>query len=483
MARVLMIGYGPLPQRGLKLFMAPSLRTRHLLHAVLEGGHTVNLFTLPLPGTEGPEGEVAAMTPDTYEGLTYQRFANHSGEFAIRALNEQVIQLKPDAIVGVNTYPSYIGAMLSTTTPLWCDLHGYWMAEMQARCHAEADDSRLIGAWAIERTIVRRLDRFSASSRPQLHAVLGEMATIGRLNKYTFNYPFGAYIPIAAHRWEEETEGPDAHRPILRGPVVPEDAFIILWSGGFNLWTDIPSLVDSMNQLMGRFPQVHFVSTGGKLDGVDTRTYQVFEEAVAESAFKDRFHRLGWVSSEKIPKIYREANLGINIDGPNYETLFGARNRLNAMAAEGLAIMTTLGTEISEWLVDAEAAISAPMGDAEAIAGAIEPWVEKPAELRNYGRRAKGLMEKEFNYSATTRSLRSWLEHPANAPDNAAKIKQSADELADLNGISINALEGQAVLLETYDPRTLLQTKRELDALRKRLWYRVYQKVRRVFGE
>ena len=69
MSRVMIIGYGPLPAKGLKLFAAPSLRTRHLLHAALEGGHSVYLYTLPLPGTEGPEGEVAAMVAAEYEGL------------------------------------------------------------------------------------------------------------------------------------------------------------------------------------------------------------------------------------------------------------------------------------------------------------------------------------------------------------------------------------------------------------------------------
>ena len=78
MARVMMIGYGPLPAPGVEVVMAPALRTRHLLKGVLEGGHAVNLFTLPLPGIEEAAGDDHAMVPEQYEGLHYQRFTSHS---------------------------------------------------------------------------------------------------------------------------------------------------------------------------------------------------------------------------------------------------------------------------------------------------------------------------------------------------------------------------------------------------------------------
>ena len=82
MSRVMIIGYGPLPAPGMPYTAAVALRTRHLLKPILDAGHTVNLYTLPIPGTEGLEGEISAMVPDNYEGLTFQRFTNHSAEFA-----------------------------------------------------------------------------------------------------------------------------------------------------------------------------------------------------------------------------------------------------------------------------------------------------------------------------------------------------------------------------------------------------------------
>jgi hypothetical protein len=71
--------------------------------------------------------------------------------------------------------------------------------------------------------------------------------------------------------------------------------------------------------------------------------------------------------------VYREADVGLNVDGPNYETLFGARTRILAMAAEGLPVATSVGTELSEWLDDARAALSWQMGDADSLSKPSSP--------------------------------------------------------------------------------------------------------------
>ncbi len=451
MGRVMIVGYGPLPRAGLTYMAAPALRTRHFLKPILDAGHTVNLYTLPLKTPPGPEGEMSAMVPDSYEGLSCQRFTNHDGEFAVAQLTEQARQIKPDAIVGVNTFPSFVASRLPVRVPLWVDLNGFWMAEMQGKCRTEGSDHWLSYAWTVERTIVRRLDKFSAVSRPQLHAVLGELGSVGRLNQYTFDYPFGHHIPNAAYHWDAGA-GKDAPAadPILRGPIVPTDAFVVLWSGGFNVWADIETLVETMNLLMARYPLVHFVATGGRIEGHVSRPYEEFEERVGASPYKDRFHLLGWVESEKLPAIYREADLGINVDAQNYETLFGARNRINAMAAMELAVATTVGTEVSEWLDEAKAVLSAPIGDPKALAGVIEPWIEQREGLRTFARNALHIMKRDFSYKRTTRKLIDWLSDPQFAPDNRVKIERGGDDLADLADLALNPLEEEALLMARH---------------------------------
>jgi glycosyltransferase involved in cell wall biosynthesis len=463
MARVLIIGYGPLPRLGMPYLTGASLRTRQLLKPIQEAGHTVNLFTLPIHGTEGPDGDVPAMVPDSYEGLGFQRFTSHSGEFAIKMLREQARQLAPDAILGINTYPAYLGAMLELPIPLWADMPGYWMAENQGLCWIHQDDSRMAEAWAIERTILRRLDKFSSVTRAQLYAVIGELASVGRLNQYTFEYPFGHFVPNACCRWSElkpddrraksaepPPPGRGEARPELRGPIVPAEAFIILWSGSFKVSSDVSLLVSVVNKLMERYGNVHFVATGGRVEGVVARPYHLFEELVEESPHRDRYHLLGWVTSDRLPAIYREVDMAIHADARNYETMFGGRNRLNTLAAEGVPVATTIGTEISEWLNDGHAVMAAPLGDVEAMVGAIEPWIDQREGLRAYAQRAESLAKTDFSYSETTRRLLDWLRAPKLAPDNRLKLEQMQEEPVEFSAIALNALEEQAILMSNY---------------------------------
>lgn len=488
MTRVLMLGYGPLPEPARSQNSSACLRTRQFLLGALEGGHKVDLITLPLPGSaEDLEDEEPMFVPGKADGYAYYRFTRHSGEFAISVLNERITASPPDVIVAVNTYPAYVASMVAGNYPLWVDLNGLWMAQMQARCFAEQDDSRLAGGWAIERAVLRRLDKFSAVSRPQLHAVLGEMAAIGRLNKFTYEYPFGSHVPIALHeRPDAETRAEDAlpSGPVVRGKRVPENAFILLWSGGFNLWTDIGTLVKAADTLMERYPEVHFVATGGEVEGVDTTTYERFQETLRDSAHKDRYHLLGWIPGADLARLYREANVGLNVDGPNYETFFGARTRILAMAAEGLTVATSLGTELSEWLEDARAALTWQMGDPESLVEAIEPWIEQREQLKKYSERALALIREDFTISQTTRGLRAWLANPGLAPDNQAKIDESpAGDLYDLNMATLNTLEAQSVLLDQYDARSLLKSQREMEVLQKRTWFQAYKKAKRWISD
>ena len=52
-------------------------------------------------------------------------------------------------------------------------------------------------------------------------------------------------------------------------------------------------------------------------------TYPEFVGLMKRSGFDDRCHFLGWVEGGDIPQLYAECDLGLNIDGLNYETLLG----------------------------------------------------------------------------------------------------------------------------------------------------------------
>lgn len=452
MSRVLMIGYGPLPGPGLAVYGAAGLRTHQMLQGALLGGHTVDLHVLPLPGTETGEVEGSGTIPERGPHGAYVRFASHGGELAIRTLREKLADGHPDAIVAVGSYPAYVASMLPSTAPLWCDFGRCWMTERQAQASAEEDDRSLLTALNIERTALRRLDRFSAVSRPHLHSMEGAMAAAGRLNRRTFRYFFGSRVPHAGFNWPSGSL-PDGER-VLRGPVVPEDAFVLLWSGGFDPACDIATFVAAMDELLARGPSVRVVVTGGAVRGVEARAYRQFQRAVDDSPHRDRYHLLGWVASEKLGAIYREADLGLRVDGANHDSVMRGGCRLIGMASEGLPCVATIACEASEWFEDGDALFGASIADPGSIVEAVEPLIGCKDALRAAGSRARRIVEEDFSIERTTRALKEWLDNPTSAPDNAEKIRMVGTPDANLLQIALNPIEEQFLQAESPRPAT-----------------------------
>lgn len=461
MPRVMIVGAGPLPRSNSTSFAEGALRARQLLDPLLRAGCTVNLFTVPSAPPSTPEGGIPAMLPDKFEGLAYQRFTSMDSEFIIRALGEQARQLQPDALLAIGAYPAYLAAMIPGSIPLWADLDGHWMSQTQGRGFSEGNDARLAEAWAIQRATVRRLDKFSAISRPVLYTTLGELASAGRFNRFTYHYQFGHHLAPGEWRWPlpPVNIAPDsaAQTAMLRGPIVPSDAFVLLWSGPFSPWSAPEDLASAMDILLARHPNAHCVITGAKAEGAPLAALRRFEELVDQSPVKDRYHLIGSVEADKLAAIYREADLGILIESGCYEAKFGAHWRLAAMAGEELPIAATCSTELAEWLEDGQTILGLPLGDPEGIAETIDPWIARSNELAHFGVKAKDFMAKHCAVDDLAGQLLGWLREPKLAPDNQAKLEQEGAVVNDLNAVHLNALEEQTMMLQRYRPSEIQQ--------------------------
>ena len=167
-----------------------------------------------------------------------------------RALDE----FKADAILGINPFPSYLSCKLESKLPVWVDLNGYAMVEGQTRAYVYDDDSCLHHFLKHEKTFLRRADYFSTVSNPQKYAVLGELAMVGRLNKFTFDEDLVTTVPNAVNPHYAE---------ITERKSVEDDLFRVLWSGGFNTWTDVDLLFNGLIKAMETHPNLRFIADGG----------------------------------------------------------------------------------------------------------------------------------------------------------------------------------------------------------------------------
>lgn len=418
MSRILALGVGPLPfENQLKLY-GSSIRTWHFIKPLLEQGHDLCLIVMQLPDPEHKlnldkiiKHEISDNPPGA-KRWTYYSVDELSVFRDVQFLQQVHDEFQPDCLLGINTHAAWMAAQIRTYKPFWADLNGYSMAEAQVKAYQYHDDKWLKYFWNQEETILRRADIFSTVSLPQKYALIGELAVVKRLNRETSGYDFVEHIPnaIEMNEWKHA-------RSVLRDKDVQESDFVALWCGGYNTWTDINLLFTGLTNAMEKDSRIKFVSTGGKIDGHDDVTYPRLVKLITQSRFRERFILKGWVPLADIPNYYFESNLGLNIDGNNYEVMFGARNRLNNMMKSGLPILTSLGSEITKILEKENLALTFPIGNITAFTDHILWSVSHPQEVNAMGLKAKRYIFDHWTFGKTTLAVQSWVDHPSHSPD------------------------------------------------------------------
>jgi glycosyltransferase involved in cell wall biosynthesis len=257
-----------------------------------------------------------------------------------------------------------------------------------------------------------RGDVFSTVSDAQAFALIGELGMAGRLNSRTNGHTLVHPIPCGV----EEDDYRHA-ATVLRGVDVGDDDFVVLWSGGFNTWTDVDTMFDGLSRAMDRDPSVHFVATGGQIDGHDELTYPRFVERIEASPHRDRFHLKGWLPRDLVPNYYFEADVGINCEKDIYEVRLGSKHRILDWSRAALPVVTTRVTELSMAVEADGVGFVVPPADAEALAGAVIEAASRRHELAEMGERFRRSMRRRYGFRASTAPLREWARSPTAAPD------------------------------------------------------------------
>lgn len=473
MTNILVIGTGPLFAPDVTVFNGQALRTWHLVQPLVERGHNPDLVVLAVEGVVLPPSPSGNITVMNRGDFPYRAITTNDHATVLREL-QAIHDAKPyDCIVAINNNAAVLACRLRTRLPIWADLNGYIMGEAQCRGRVYGSDEYLLHFWQREAVPLRRADRFSTASFKQMYATLGELGSVGRLGRHNCEHPFVTVIPEAAY---EEFLRPESYPalPVYRGKLFPSDAFAVLWSGGFNTWTDASTLAAALSLAMEQVPKLRFVATGGAIPGHDERTYHEFLEAMETTGFTERCHMLGWVEARQLFPIYKECDIGINIDALNYETMFGARNRLTNMLAASMPVLTTLGTEVTDIIDEAGLGYVVPIGDVQGLADALVRAARHPAERKTMGIRAREYCQRHFTYAATTRQLVRWVEAPSRAPDNDERLLRRPDA-DDLVSVALNPLEEH---LNAADPDHLAALRRDsadLAAIRSKFLFRLYK--------
>jgi glycosyltransferase involved in cell wall biosynthesis len=476
----MVIGTGPLFGPDVTFFSGQAHRTWHIAQVLVRHGHEVDLVVLQVEGDAKKDPALPPLLSAHREDFTYHTVNAAEPTEILGILSERLRRTQPDAIVGVNVNAAYLTCQLPTWVPIWADLYGHLMGEAQAKCLRDRSDRLLSHFWQRQRMILRRADRFSTASLRQKLATLGELGAVGRLNQFTASYPFVSVIPSAASE-EYLALSDSGYVYEFRGTEFPRDAFAVLWSGGFNTWTDPVGLAAALSLAMEQLSRLHLVVTGGAIRGHDEKTFAEFQQYMEEAGFADRCHYLGWIEGRRLLSLYRDVDLGLNYDAKIYESLFGARTRLTNMMAAGLPILTTVCTEITEIIETEKLGYAVPVGDVQGYADAVLRAYHDPTERATYARRARRYVKRYFSYEATAADLLEWAQQPQLAPDNAQK-RHRFPEQSGPRMVALNPLEEEAMWAEFQDIRELAHLANCYQNLQKKLGYRAWKTFQRFLG-
>jgi hypothetical protein len=324
--RLLVVGVGPLPPERPDQLFAPGLRIWGIARELARAGHHVRLLCAGF-------GEHGLSLARRYD-LKWERGEEPHlpepeelripGEGWAELIAIEAASFKARAAIGSTDVMNHALAESGIMIPIWMDFFGDPMAERQMLALRHGSDEGLLDQWTLVAPALARADRVSGCSTDQCAALLGQLGAVGRLNRHTVSDRLIKCLPP----WVELIPIDIDSEPAVRGPLAPEEAFIIVQTGGFNTWLDVETLFAALERAMAANERIHFAATGGAIPGHHEGGFEWFAAQVEKSPFRDRFHLLGWLPLGMVPRVISEGDLGLNVDLPCPEGILGTRNRL-----------------------------------------------------------------------------------------------------------------------------------------------------------
>ncbi len=409
--RVLVFGCAPLPFENQRMNYAPGARTWQIVEPLADAGHAVCVVAQRIPGAyECDDAEVVRLERSGVEVFTLdvESFRRPG------VVDGLVDWFSPEVVIGAaSTVPALRAVEVAGDRPVWVDLFGDLMAEAQARLGVHPQES-LAPYRDVLATLLERGDVFSAVSDRQRDAVLGQLGLVGRLNRNTRDVALVHTVPCSI-----PPDGGDEFVP--GGDEVLDDVddgdVVVLWSGGFNTWCDVDTLVDGVERAMAADPRILLVATGGSIPGHDDVSYARFLNRVERSDQRDRFVVKGAVESRLAARYRRRADLGVVTEKAVAERRLGSSGRVLGWLDAGLPVICTAVSELGAMLAEQSLAGIYRVGDPDDLARAILDDAGDLDAAGDRARRARAFAREVWRPQATTRPLVRWVETAGRAPD------------------------------------------------------------------
>ncbi len=416
MANLLVLGVGPLPFEHGERLHAPGIRTWQLARALAAEHHFVTLCIIDFGDFNAQDKDTTptpAVRQDAGSNISLIRMKYHPKQ-SVEALQTLHLATRFAAVVSTTDIMNGVAADLNLSIPLWLDYNGDPFAEKQLQARLFDHDGSLLPQWQLYLKGLARGDRFSVCSSPQRHALIGQLGFAGRLTGANSGEELVEILPNSSRVMSERT--PKRTTP-LKGKQIPASAFLVIWTGGYNTWCDPELLFDGLSRSMEQSEAVYFATTGGAIDGHDSKSFQIFRELVEKSPLRERFHFLGWIPTDEVGSYYEQADLAVFTDRYSVEGELGTRTRLIDWIQYKVPIACTDLCETTHQLAERGLIRTFALRDGESMATAILDAVHHPEKSADMAERALAWLNEELDEKTVLAPLLAWATKPTFARD------------------------------------------------------------------
>ena len=337
MARILLIGRGPMPTAETPQLGFSQLRTQAFFNALVQAGHDVRLIALV------PEASTSRL--ETWAGVAEIREEGAGWIEQTKRLSEDA-----DLVVSAGPYnPGRLAVAVAGDRPTWIDIPGDPSAELAALARVMPDGlngAQMAAAHSGIVAVLNRADGISVISDAQRFATLGQLGLIGRLCSED-STPSLATVPISGGF----AEGAMGTQQKGRGLVVA-------LAGAFNPWVDVEGLIICLTSLLDQREDARVICTGGGIPGFYESGFERFKAWAATRESRVTVH--GWLPHAQMIKTLQQAHIGLSMDAPGPEPELGSRTRLLLYAELGLVPASTVRCELTQQWASSGALIPLP---------------------------------------------------------------------------------------------------------------------------
>ena len=415
--RLLVLAYDVIGER----MAGPGIRSWELACAVAPSTPVTVASTYPLDRAAPGVTTVRFETADEFERI----LRGHDAVLAqgYTSLHHKLLR-SSDTLKIIDLYDPFLftNLALQATAPL-----------------AEAEKAIAFYA-AVQNELADFGDVFLCASERQRDYWLGALSARGRITPAAARADPTLRTLVDVVPYGCPDDPPQPASPVLRGvrPEIPQDAFLVVWSGGAWDWFDPVLAVDAFARVVERVPSARLLFLGLELGG-----REVGRQAVA-AAVVERAEELGllgshvlvedWVPYDERGSYLLEADCALVLTRTTSEARLAFRSRMLDHFWAGLPTVTTGGDVLSELADEAGAAVVAPAEPA-GLADVLVALADDPAWRMRMAAAASSLADR-FRWRRVAEPLRTALERgvpearaPERPPETSA-LELHRDQLA-----------------------------------------------------